>query len=394
MNVITSVNYDGKALTLGLSGNIDTKNAPHVETEIAAARRGHPDAPLVLDFSALNYISSAGLRVLLRLKKAVKDLWIINVSSDVYEVFDMTGFTMMMNVRKAYREMSVEGCPIIGQGAKGILYRIDPETVCKVYRNPDSLDEILRERELAKAAFVAGIPTAISFDVVRVGDGYGSVFELLEASTVSALLADGTWGVERAADVMADLLKQLSQTTAKSALIPPILKTVHGWVDRLEGVLDAGSLSKIRGLVQDLPEEPTLIHGDFHINNVMVQDDEPLLIDLDTLSYGNGIFDLAITYSTHVGRGLLDSESSSKFLGIPYSLSVELWDLMLRSRFPEASAEELSAIEDKLRLVSAVRLMGRPCKHKELGPEVAQKTFDIYGAIIDEVLPRVDSLAL
>lgn len=393
MSLIKSV-FDGNALKIDLFGSVDTKNANDVEAEISKARSKHPSAPVVVDCSELRYISSAGLRVLLRLRKAVKDLWVVNVSPDVYEIFDMTGFTMMINVRKAYRELSVEGCPIIGQGAKGVLYRIDPEIVCKVYRNPDSLDEIQRERELAKTAFVAGIPTAISYDVVRVGEGYGSVFELLNAHTVSQLLANGTWGVERAASEMAELLTQLSKTETDNLLIPSVLETVRGWVGRLEGVLDDASFEKIKALVEAVPDEPYLVHGDFHINNVMVQDDEPLLIDLDTLSHGNNVFELAITYSTHVGRGLLDAESSSKFLGIPYELSVQLWDQMLRDRFPEASPEELSAIEDKLRLLSAVRLMGRPCKHKDVSDELAQKTFATYGPIIDEVLPRVDSLAL
>ena len=122
-------------------------------------------------------------RIILRLKKNNASLKIINVSSDVYEIFEMTGFSEIMPIEKAYREFSVEGCEIIGQGANGKVYRIDPETIIKVYNNPDSLPDIKRERELARKAFVLGIPTAIPYDVVKVGDGYGSVFELLNAKS-------------------------------------------------------------------------------------------------------------------------------------------------------------------------------------------------------------------
>lgn len=393
MSVINS-SFDGLTLTLALAGTIDTKNASAVEAEISAERAAHPSASLVLDFSELTYISSAGLRVMLRLKKALGGLSIINVLPEVYGIFEMTGFTMMIDVRKAYANFSVEGCPIIGEGAKGVLYRIDDDTVCKVYRDPDSLDDIHRERELAKTAFVAGVPTAISYDVVRVGDGYGSIFELLNAKTVSDLMASGEWGVERAAAEMADLLSVLGKTKAESELIPSVKGMALRWTNRLEGALDEGSLARAKELIEDVPDEPYLVHGDFHIRNVMVQDDEPLLIDLDTLTHGNNIFDLGITYSTHVGRGLIDPEKSACFLGIPWDLSCQLWTLMLRNRFPEASDGELAAIEDKARLISALRLMGRPITHPDIDAGLAQKTFELYGGIVAEVLPRIDSLAI
>ena len=144
---------------------------------------------LIIDAAGLEYISSAGLRVILRIKKANPDTIIINCTPETYDIFDMTGFTEMMEVERAYRVFSVEGCEVIGQGANGKVYRIDRDTIVKVYLNPDALPEIHRERELARAAFVAGVPTAIPYDVVRIeGGGYGSVFELLNATSFAKLL--------------------------------------------------------------------------------------------------------------------------------------------------------------------------------------------------------------
>ena len=68
---------------------------------------------------------------------------------------------------------------------------IDPDTIVKVYLNPDALPEIHRERELARLAFVAGVPTAIPYDVVRIeGGGYGSVFELVGFTDVITVVQD------------------------------------------------------------------------------------------------------------------------------------------------------------------------------------------------------------
>ena len=120
-----------------------------------------------MDSENLEYISSAGLRVILRLKKAEPSLKVINVSADVYEIFDITGFTEIITIEKAYRKLSVEGCEAIGKGANGTVYRLDPDTIIKVYHNADALADIHRERELARRAFVLGIPTAIPYDVVK-----------------------------------------------------------------------------------------------------------------------------------------------------------------------------------------------------------------------------------
>ena len=69
-------------LILPLCGHIDSNNSAQVESELNEKIAGAGQASLVLDASKLEYISSAGLRVILRLKKNNPDLCIINVSSD------------------------------------------------------------------------------------------------------------------------------------------------------------------------------------------------------------------------------------------------------------------------------------------------------------------------
>ncbi|MBQ1711950.1 MAG: STAS domain-containing protein, partial [Firmicutes bacterium] len=124
---------DGESLVIELSGHIDSANAAAVESAVTAARGTGDFKKVTVDCSSLSYVSSAGLRVILRLKKAVADTSLINVSPEVYDILDVTGFTEMMTVQKAYRKISVEGCEVIGQGANGKVYRIDPDTIVKVY---------------------------------------------------------------------------------------------------------------------------------------------------------------------------------------------------------------------------------------------------------------------
>ena len=194
MDQVKKVTYEGNT-AIALEGHITSVNAPQVEAAVLELLKEETGKNRVLDADKLEYISSAGLRVLLRLMKSGRKLRMINVSSEVYEVLEVTGFSEMMTVEKGFRKVSIDGCEVIGQGSNGIVYRLDPETIVKVYRNNDALAEMQREREISRKAFVLGIPTAIPYDVVQVGDKFGTVFELLNARSITKLIL-GEYAVE------------------------------------------------------------------------------------------------------------------------------------------------------------------------------------------------------
>ena len=90
---------NGNALTIALEGRLDTTTAPELEKELKAAMDGI-DA-LTFDFSALDYISSAGLRVLLTAQKTMskKDgMKVVNVNEMIMEVFEVTGFADILTI--------------------------------------------------------------------------------------------------------------------------------------------------------------------------------------------------------------------------------------------------------------------------------------------------------
>ena len=111
-------------ITLDLSGRIDSNNAAQVEADILAQLAGRDDPEVVVNVAGLEYISSAGLRILLRLRKAHPGMKIINAGFEVFGILEMTGFTEMMPVERAYWNVSIEGCEEIGHGANGTVYRL------------------------------------------------------------------------------------------------------------------------------------------------------------------------------------------------------------------------------------------------------------------------------
>ncbi len=91
-------------------GRISAENADAFERELSDAISAHAEAELVIDAAGLEYISSSGLRVLLRRQQQSDEkITILNASPEVYEIFSVTGFTKIMNVEKALRFVSIEG---------------------------------------------------------------------------------------------------------------------------------------------------------------------------------------------------------------------------------------------------------------------------------------------
>ena len=380
-------------LSIFLTGRIDSANAAEAEKAISAIRVANPCSTLVLDCEDLEYISSAGLRVILRCKKSLSDTRLVNVNSEVYEILDMTGFTEMMEVQKAYRMLSVEGCEAIGKGANGAVYRIDRDTIVKVYLNPDSLPEIQRERELARTAFVLGVPTAIPYDVVRIeGGGYGSVFELLNAQSFAQLLNSGEKSVDEVAKMSIDLLKIIHSTVVRPDAMPDMKAVALGWADFLKEYLPKELHAKLHALIDAVPADNHMMHGDYHLKNVMLQNGEALLIDMDTLCHGHPVFELASMYNAYCGYSELDHSISQSFLGIPHEMAEEFWQKSLRLYLDGADEETVKAVEEKAMIVGYTRIMRRRIRRKGFESEEGRAEIENCRRHLEKLLPKVDSL--
>lgn len=379
-------------LTIFLTGRVDSSNAEAVEKEIQSILAANSADALVLDAEDLAYISSAGLRVILRLRKANVSMKIVNAQSEVYDIFEMTGFTEMINIEKAYRRLSVEGCEVIGQGANGKVYRLDPDTIIKVYLNPDSLPDIHRERELARKAFVMGIPTAIPYDVVKVGEGYGSVFELLSAKSFAKLLIADPANLDMCVKLSVELLKKIHGTELKKGDMPDMKAVALGWADFLADYLPADQYEKLHSLIAAVPDDNHMLHGDYHIKNVMLQDGETLLIDMDTLCLGHPVFEFASIFLAYIGFGEVNHDNTMQFLGIPYEMGEEFWHKTLRLYFDTDDEDRCEEIANKARVIGYARMMRRTIRRNGLNTPEGQAVIANCRNQLAKLLPVVDTL--
>ncbi len=379
-------------MIIELKGRIDSNNASQVETDISRQLDGKNEKEVILDAAALDYISSAGLRVILRVRKTFPDLRIVNVNSEVYEILDMTGFTEIMNVEKAYRMVSVEGCEEIGRGANGTIYRIDQDNVVKVYNNADALADIQHEREVAKLALILGIPTAISYDVVKVGSSYGSVFELLNARSFSKILANEPEKMDWCVKEYVTMLKRIHGTLVPRGKLPDMKETALVWARFVKDYLPEDAGSKLLSLVEAVPRDDHMIHGDYHTKNLELQNDEVLLIDMDTLAVGHPVFELASMYNSFIGYYEVDREAIKQFQGFDYETGSAFWHKSLSAYLGTSCETKIREVENKARIIGYTRMIRRSIRRGLTETETGKAEADLWKKNLLQLLEDTDTL--
>ena len=340
-------------LKIYFEGELNSYNADNVEHEIEDILLSKTFKSLTLDFANLHYISSAGLRIILKLKQKYNDVKVVEVSLEVFDVLSMTGFTNIMEVQKALKRVYISGAQVIGEGFFSTVYRVDKDTIIKVFNRVSDPEQIGRELKLAKQAFVLGIPTAISFDIVRVDDKLGVRFEMLDCKSLRDVFRDEPDQYEKHLASYISLLKKINSTDCMDPSIPSMKNAFLRKIDNIQKEIGDAPYKKIRKMIEELPDSMTFVHGDCHFKNIMVQGEDFLLIDMDTLSRGEPIFELATLRAPYVAFEEDDPGNTTRFLGMAPEWCSKLFDDLVKGCLGNPSEDQIN----KIKLLCAVHMI-------------------------------------
>ena len=349
---IQFTNNNGDA-TITLCGRLDTSVSTEIKSEIdknlATAENINS---LTMDAEGLEYISSSGLRILLVLAKSYKNFKVVNVNPDVYDVLNMTGFSKIINVERALRQLSIDGCEQIGVGGVGTVYRLDGDTIIKVFREGTTIDEVRKEITMSKEAFVMGTPTAISFDIVKVGSQYGLVYELLNAETLSSCIKRAPERIDEYARQYANLFRQLhSIEVPADSNVPDAIEHERQQILHIRRYFPQESIDLLLQILDTIPTGNRLLHLDLQVKNTMMQGDELMLIDMGEMGYGHPVLDLGHAYSSMV---LLIGDYD-KTIGIPRELGNKVWDLAINYYFEGLPEDVIEQRKAQIDVVARIR---------------------------------------
>ena len=364
---------ENNACVIFLEGEISAQNVPVLQEKIDGILVAHPGEEIIFEARDLTYISSAGLRLLLGVQKKMgkKKIAVRNVSKDVYDIFDMTKFTQLMNVEKALREIDVAGAEVVGRGRSSTVYRIGDETIVKLYAAGVPLAKIRQEMDLAKKAFVAGVPTAISYDMVTAGGAYGVVFEMLDnADTVGRTITAHPEQFEEIMEKFVAVYKTLHSTDIEEmGGFSSLHDTWNKWAEGMaaSGAFTGEETSLLKEMIAAIPERSTMVHCDFHAGNVMYQKGEIVVIDMADIGYGHPIFDLAggAFHARYSG-----SATRQKVHGMNQENMLHFWDTLLALYFETEDEQKLAEIKEMCDSFGLLRGALFPMKHVQISPEL------------------------
>lgn len=286
-------------MTIELKGHLDTSKVADVKKLIdEKIAQIDPKETLTFDFNELDYISSSGLRIMLATMKAHPQMEIINASSDVYDVFDTTGFTRILNIKKSLRKIDLSGCKLIGEGGNGAVYRINAEEIVKISKFSQGSEALIHESEQVKEAFLMGVPTVISFDTVDVGNGHkGIVMEALDSDSVGQYICEDSSRMDDIVPKYVDLFTQTHTVRTDSKLFRNTKEWLRSHLDMPKRIINDEEKALFSSILDEIPDTDNFVHFDGHLGNVLMYGDKDdrnlMLIDLGDAGVGHPVLEIA-----------------------------------------------------------------------------------------------------
>lgn len=273
------------------------------------------------------------------------------------------------------RHVSTEHCRILGAGRSGVVYQIGPETILKKFDEHVPIEKIRKEMEMAGKAFAIGLPTAMPLDLVRADGSYGVVFErITPADTLGKTITEHRERRDELTGKFTELLKRIHHTRVeKEDGFPPEKEIWLEWAEGMAPYYSEADNGFLREMLQGIPERNTLVHCDFHENNVLVSGNDLAVIDMADLGYGHPIFDLAGgAFRAHAS--LIPGRQAHH--GFSAAEMQRFWQTVLRDYFETEDPEELNRIQDVCCAFGLVRSALFPMKHVQIRDELRQIHID------------------
>lgn len=301
---ITNLISKDDDLLIEINGRIDSGNSKEFEEKVLGIIDEHPGLTVTFDAQKLSYISSAGLRVFMKAKRAAHtEIYIINVNPDVWSILETTGFLRLLKAKKAMRHIDLESIKPVGTSINGRTYKLPGDEIVKVYKKNVPLSEIQTEREIAQEAMILGVPTAIPYDVVSCGNQghYGLIYEEMSgAITLAEAISKNPDRLKEYAAMLGSAVRLIHSIEVDGDVLPNIKTRYKSWLLHFSGNLSVNDFDMLNRLIAAMPERNTYVNGDIRIDNLMVLDDELIFSDMAASGYGHPIFDLQGLYASLV----------------------------------------------------------------------------------------------
>ena len=198
-------------------------------------------------------------------------------------------------MQNSFKPISIGNLAPFAKGGTGECFRLDEDTILKLYYEGFPEERILQEKEGARTALVAGVPTAISFEMVQAGNRKGIIYEMAHGKTLAELIRENPERAEELGKVFAGIALTLHRAEVTRDDLPAVTAVIRQAAGKMAYV-PAFVRERVFGFLAELDRDRHYVHGDYHPNNVIMTKDGPMLLDMGGFSVGCPLFDPATAY--------------------------------------------------------------------------------------------------
>lgn len=359
MRMITYKNCEEQIIIV-LPEVLSSENAEELELELVELINEIDDKELVLDADKLKYMSLKVVRGLFAILRKKSNVRIINVYPNIYEILDTVGITTIALVEKKLKYIDVDNLELLGVGMYGFVYRIDEDYILKVFKDQFSKEYLEKKILALKHAFLEGIPTILSFEVVETRKGLGVIYELLDSECLSTIIHKNPAMMDKYAKKFVDVAKQFATVKLQEGVLTQYKTVIKDELNTVRDLITSEEYEILLKYLDAVPDRSTVIHGDCQPSNIMMLREELIFIDMDDFACGHPIWDVAVMYRSYQLMANPEKSDADKFLvGKPYGSYEEfyskihkmdiieagrLWNLYFKYYFDGYTEQEQNAI--------------------------------------------------
>ncbi len=350
-------------LLIELPERINETNSQQIKDEILEIMAKNPDCRPDLDLKNLKYISSSGLRSFLTIQKkwGKGQISLKNVSKDVNSILEMTGFDSIFHVSKLLHQCNIDGCVPIAKCINGSLYSLKGGMMVKAFNPEITLEEVEIEIGMSQKAMACGVPTPISFSIVKCNNGFGILFEEITGDSIASLLRKHPESAHTYAKQIALQIKELHEIKILPDRLPSIKSRYQEMLAFAKYKLNHDDWLQLNALIETIEDRETFVHGDLSLDKIFLVNDEIILMDMANCGYGHPTFDLQSLYASLVAIEIDNPGYCKEKYDLDPSICREFWKLFARyyldiDGISEASSKTLSKMN---------QLLSRYCMLKE-----------------------------
>lgn len=347
-----------ETLLVFLPERIDSKNVMDIEKTLFDVVENNDFEKLILEASELNYISSIGIRLLMKLNKKVNHLEIIRVNPEVEDILLKIGLDTIIPIFSDRKVIYSKNLEVIQDMDNYTVYKLEDNKALKVLKNDEERESVIEEKNNIKAAFLDGIPTIVPYDYVRTMNGkYGLVYEFPNATSFETLLKDSQ-NEDELINSFIELVNSIYETI-------PTNKVHHfDFTNILNSIVSKNRLSKeesepILKFINLIKPKNILLHTELDFRNVIRTDEgEDLFIHIKGDTVGNPLLDLYILYYRRYLLPELRPEVFSKRFELPEEDGKRIIDKFFM-KYLNINEKELRPLYKVFRILSLLTYLDR-----------------------------------